>query len=140
MKSIEYFRFDSGILIVSISSNIMVQLLGIPVLLLVIILVGLMGLSNTLCWPVIWPMTLQDLGGYTKKASSILIMEIIGGAIFPLIYGSLAETINLANKASGVAKTAKSGNQITYLMLLPTYLMILFYAFKGHKYKSWPRK
>ncbi|MCD0472352.1 hypothetical protein [Flavobacterium sp. JAS] len=60
-------------------------------------------------------------------------MEIIGGAIFPLIYGSLAETINLANKADGVAKTAKSGNQIAYLMLLPTYLMILFYAFKGHK-------
>ncbi|MCD0472351.1 hypothetical protein [Flavobacterium sp. JAS] len=67
MKSIEYFRFDSGILIVSISSYIMVQLLGIPVLFLVIILVGLMGLSNTLCWPAIWPMALQDLGGYTKK-------------------------------------------------------------------------
>ncbi|MNE05384.1 hypothetical protein D3C80_979440 [compost metagenome] len=67
-------------------------------------------------------------------------MGIIGGAIFPLIYGAWAETINLANQANGIAKTAKSGNQIAYLILLPSYLMILFFAIKGHKYRSWSRK
>lgn len=128
------------LLIVSISPNIMIQLPGIPALPLVIILVALMGLANALCWPAIWPMALQDLGGYTKIASAILIMGIIGGAIFPLAYGSLVESINLANEANGVAKTAKSGNQVAYLMLLPAYLMIIFYAFKGHKYRSWSRK
>ncbi|MBA4275939.1 MAG: glucose/galactose MFS transporter [Flavobacterium sp.] len=128
------------LLIVSISPNIMFQLPGIPALPLVIILVALMGLANALCWPAIWPMALQDLGGYTKIASAILIMGIIGGAIFPLAYGSLVESINLANEANGVAKTAKSGNQVAYLMLLPAYLMIIFYAFKGHKYRSWSRK
>lgn len=99
-----------------------------------------MGLSNALCWPAIWPMALQDLGGYTKIGSAILIMGIIGGAIFPLIYGSLVETINTANEINNVASTAKSGNQIAYLILLPTYLIIIFYAFKGHKYRSWSRK
>lgn len=128
------------LLIVIISPSITIQLPGIPALPLVIILVSLMGLSNALCWPAIWPMALQDLGGYTKIASAILIMGIIGGAIFPLVYGSLVETINTANEANGVATTAKSGNQIAYLMLLPTYLMIIFYAFKGHKYRSWSRK
>jgi fucose permease len=128
------------LLIVTISPSITIQLSGIPALPLVIILVALMGLSNALCWPAIWPMALQDLGGYTKIASAILIMGIIGGAIFPLVYGSLVETINTANEANGVAATAKSGNQIAYLMLLPTYLMIIFYAFKGHKYRSWSRK
>ena len=128
------------LLIVTISPSITIQLPGIPALPLVIILVALMGLSNALCWPAIWPMALQDLGGYTKIASAILIMGIIGGAIFPLVYGSLVETINTANEANGVATTAKSGNQIAYLMLLPTYLMIIFYAFKGHKYRSWSRK
>ncbi|GGA87777.1 glucose/galactose MFS transporter [Flavobacterium palustre] len=128
------------LLIVIISPSIIIQLPGIPTLPLVIILVALMGLSNALCWPAIWPMALQDLGGYTKIASAILIMGIIGGAIFPLVYGSLVETINTANEANGVATTAKSGNQIAYLMLLPTYLMIIFYAFKGHKYRSWSRK
>ncbi|PWA11766.1 glucose/galactose MFS transporter [Flavobacterium laiguense] len=127
------------LLIVTISPNVMIQLPGIPVLPLVILLVALMGLANALCWPAIWPMALQDLGGYTKIASAILIMGIIGGAIFPLIYGSWAETINLANEANGIAKTAKSGNQIAYLILLPSYLMIIFYAFKGHKYRSWSR-
>jgi FHS family L-fucose permease-like MFS transporter len=128
------------LLIVTISPSITIQLPGIPALPLVIILVALMGLSNALCWPAIWPMALQDLGGYTKIASAILIMGIIGGAIFPLVYGSIVEAINTANEANGVATTAKSGNQIAYLMLLPTYLMIIFYAFKGHKYRSWSRK
>lgn len=128
------------LLIVSISPTILVQLPGIPALPLVIILVALMGLSNALCWPAIWPMALQDLGGYTKIGSAILIMGIIGGAIFPLVYGALVETINTANEINNVATTAKSGNQIAYLILLPTYLMIIFYAFKGHKYRSWSRK
>jgi FHS family L-fucose permease-like MFS transporter len=128
------------LLIVSISPSIMIQFPGIPALPIVIILVALMGLANALCWPAIWPMALQDLGGYTKIASAILIMAIIGGAIFPLIYGSLAETINLANEANGVVKTAKSGNQMAYLILLPSYVMIIFFAFKGHKYRSWSRK
>jgi glucose/galactose transporter len=128
------------LLIVFISPDIMIQLPGIPALPFVIILVALLGLANALCWPAIWPMALQDLGGYTKIASAILIMGIIGGAVFPLIYGALAQSINLANQANGVSATAKSGNQIAYLMLLPTYLMIIFYAQKGHKYRSWSRK
>jgi fucose permease len=128
------------ILIVLISPTITVQLPGIPIVPVVIILVALLGLANALCWPAIWPMALQDLGGYTKIASAILIMGIIGGAIFPLIYGSWAETINLANEENGISATTKSGNQIAYLILVPSYLMILFYAFKGHKYRSWSRK
>lgn len=128
------------LLIVSISPSIMIQLPGLPPLPLVIILVALLGLANALCWPAIWPMALQDLGGYTKIASAILIMGIIGGAIFPLIYGALAESINFANEANGIAETAKSGNQVAYLMLLPAYMMIIFYAFIGHRYRSWSRK
>lgn len=128
------------LLIVTISPVLLVQLPGIPTLPLVIILVALMGLSNALCWPAIWPMALQDLGGYTKIGSAILIMGIIGGAIFPLLYGALVENINAANLANNAASTAKSGNQIAYLILVPTYLMIIFYAFKGHKYRSWSGK
>lgn len=127
------------ILIVLISPNIMIALPGIPELPLVIILVALMGLSNALCWPAIWPMALQDLGGYTKIGGALLIMAIIGGAIFPLLYGALADSINIANETQAIAATAKSGNQIAYLIVLPSYLMILFFAIKGHKYRSWSR-
>ncbi len=84
-------------------------------------------------------MALERIGGYTKIAGAILVMAIIGGAVFPLIYGAWADSINLANEANGVVETAKSGNQIAYLMMLPAYLMIIFYAFKGHKYRSWSK-
>ncbi len=140
LKASGIFGLILVLLIVTISPTILVQLPGIPALPLVIILVAFMGLSNALCWPAIWPMALQDLGGYTKIGSAILIMGIIGGAIFPLLYGALVENINAANLANNAASTAKSGNQIAYLILVPTYLMIIFYAFKGHKYRSWSGK
>ena len=127
-------------LIVYIDASVMVQLPLLPPMPLVIILVALLGLANALCWPAIWPLALQDLGGYTKIAGAILVMGIIGGAIFPLVYGYLAEVINLSNEAQGLSTTAKSGNQIAYLMLLPAYIMILFFAIKGHKYRSWSKQ
>ena len=115
----------------------MIQLPGIPELPVVIILVALLGLANALCWPAIWPMALQDLGGFTKIGGAILIMGIIGGAVFPLFYGLMADTINSSNEAAGIVQTAKSGNQLAYLILLPAYLMIVFFAFKGHTYRKW---
>lgn len=127
-------------LVVFISPNIVVQLPFIPVMPLVILLVALFGLVNALCWPAIWPLALQNLGGYTKIGGALLIMAIIGGAIFPLFYGLVAEKINMSNEANAALETAKSGNQIAYLILLPAYLMIFFYAHKGHKYTSWSRK
>ena len=87
--------------IVFISPKIMIQLPGIPNLPVVILLVALLGLANALCWPAIWPMALEDLGGYTKIGSAILIMGIIGGAIFPLFYGLITENINASNIANG---------------------------------------
>jgi FHS family L-fucose permease-like MFS transporter len=126
-----------SLLIVSISPNITLQFGTLPALPVVVLLVAFLGLANALCWPAIWPMALEGLGGYTKIAGALLIMAIIGGAIVPLIYGAWAESMNTANELSGVAKTAKSGNQMAYLLLIPCYLMIIFYAFKGHKYRSW---
>ncbi|WP_281225730.1 sugar MFS transporter [Flavobacterium aquiphilum] len=123
--------------IIAISPSTMVTLPGLPELPLVIILVALMGLSNALCWPAIWPMALEDLGGYTKIGGALLIMAIIGGAIFPLLYGALADSINITTQTNDIA--VKSGNQLAYLILLPCYFMILFFAIKGHKYRSWSR-
>lgn len=137
LKASGFLGFILVLLIVLISPKMMVQLPGIPQLPVVIILVALLGLANSLCWPAIWPMALQDLGGFTKIGGAILIMGIIGGAVFPLLYGFLADAINVSNAASGLHETAKSGNQIAYLILLPAYSMILFFAYKGHKYRSW---
>ncbi len=125
------------IAIVLIPDTILVQLPSMPAIPLVIILVALLGLANALCWPAIWPLALDGVKGYTKIGGALLVMGIIGGAIFPLLYGAWAGVINDANVAQGIADTAKSGNQIAYLILIPAYLMIIYYAFKGYKVRSW---
>ncbi len=129
-----------SILIVCIPPNITLSFSSLPTLPLTIIFVALLGLANALCWPAIWPMALQDLGSYTKIGGAMLIMAIVGGAVFPLIYGALADAITVTDQASNPLGNTRSGNQIAYLVLLPSYCMILFYAMKGHKYRSWSKQ
>lgn len=100
--------------------------MGIPTVPDTVFFVALLGLANALVWPAVWPLALAGLGKLTATGSAMLIMGIAGGAILPLGYGYLAET---------------SGNsQAAYWILLPCYLFILFYAFKGHKLTAWSSK
>jgi len=96
---------------------------GITAIPNVILFVALLGFANALCWPAIWPMALRDLGKHTSTGSALLIMGISGGAVFPLIYGAIAESTGDAQGA--------------YWIMIPCYLVILFYALKGHKISSW---
>lgn len=127
------------LLIVFISPKIVLSIPGIPQMPLVVLLVALMGLSNALCWPAIWPMALEDLGEYTKIGGALLIMAIIGGAVFPLLYGALADSINGSEETRYLSSAAKNGNQLAYAILLPCYFMILYFAVKGHKLRSWSK-
>jgi fucose permease len=83
--------------------------------------IALLGLANALIYPSIWPLALNGLGSFTKIGSSLLIMAIGGGAILPLIYGRIADHF--------------SPHQ-AYWMVIPCYLVILFYAVRGHKLVS----
>ncbi len=84
--------------------------------------VALLGLSNALVWPTIWPLALENLGVHTAKASALLIMAIAGGALLPLIFGKIATF---------------SGMQGAYLYGAICYGVILFYGLKGHTMKEW---
>lgn len=83
-----------------------------------LVLVGLLGLANSLVWPAIWPLALKGVGKFTSAASGLLVMGIAGGAVLPLIYGQLAESV---------------GTTQAYWIALPCYLFILYYGVKGHK-------
>lgn len=83
-----------------------------------VLFIALLGLSNSLMWPSIWPLAIKDLGRFTKTGSALLVMAIAGGAILPLLYEKLAAVYN--------AKHA-------YWMIIPCYLIIMLYAFKGNK-------
>ncbi len=98
---------------------------GIQVLPNPITFVALMGLAHALVWPSIWPLALQGLGKHTAQGSALLIMGISGGAILPLVFGQISH---------------QTGDlQLAYLVGLPCYLFILFYALVGHKMRNWTR-
>ena len=86
-----------------------------------VLFIALLGLSNSLMWPSIWPLAIADLGRFTKIGSSLLIMAIGGGALLPLAYGHLADIIN---------------PQDAYWIVVPCYVMIWYFAVYGHKIRS----
>ncbi|MEO5601143.1 MAG: glucose/galactose MFS transporter, partial [Cyclobacteriaceae bacterium] len=80
--------------------------------------IAMLGLANALMWPAIFPLAIDGLGRFTKTASGLLVMAISGGAVLPLIYGKLSQTWS--------PKEA-------YIMMVPCYLFILYFAVKGYK-------
>ncbi len=82
--------------------------------------IALLGLANSMIWPSIWPLAINKLGRFTKIGSSFLIVAVGGGALIPLLYGWLADFKFITP-------------HYAYIIVLPCYAMILFYAVKGHK-------
>ena len=95
---------------------------GVTVLPDTITYIAILGFANALVWPAVWPLALDGLGKLTPRASACLVMGIAGGAILPMVYGGLAESID---------------SQSAYWMMLPCYIFILFYAMKGHRLRHW---
>jgi FHS family L-fucose permease-like MFS transporter len=53
------------------------------------------GFCNSIMFPSIFTLGIQDLGPLTSKGSSLLIASILGGAIIPKLQGILANHIGL---------------------------------------------
>jgi fucose permease len=87
----------------------------------------LMGFGAAMLWGTIWGLALQNLGSHTKMGSALLLMSVIGGGIFPVLFGSLIDH----NPA---------WPQTSVLILGPCYAYLLYYALKGHKIKEWKKK
>ena len=85
----------------------------------------LLGFANSMIWAGIWPLALDNLGPYVKTGASLLVMGLCGNAIMPLLYGYWAD---------------KYGLRQAYLVLLPCYGYLIFYAFHAFRLKSWTRK
>ncbi|MGI6573893.1 MAG: sugar MFS transporter [Fermentimonas sp.] len=87
-------------------------------------LLASIGFANALIYAGIWPLSIHGLGKLTKTGSSLLIMGLSGNAILPLIYGAVADV---------------HGLRAGYWVLVPCFLYIMWFAFRGHKIKSWKR-
>ena len=89
-----------------------------------VLLVAALGFANAMVWPAIWPLALDDLSpDEITTGSALLIMAIAGGALLPLAYGALADSLGSLQDA--------------YWILPPCYLVILGFALKGRRLRAW---
>jgi FHS family L-fucose permease-like MFS transporter len=91
---------------------------GIPVWAVVLI-----GFFHSIMFPTIFALSVKGLGPHTKLGSSLLVMAIIGGAIFPALMGYISDVVNI---------------QRAFIVPLFCYTYILYFSVKGHQPETVP--
>ncbi len=76
------------------------------------------GLFNSIMFPTIFTLGIEGLGRLTSKASSLLVMAIVGGALIPYLQGLLADHI---------------GVQLAFMLPVLCYAYIAWYALRGSR-------
>lgn len=72
----------------------------------------------SIMFPTIFALGIKDLGEKTKQGASFIVMAIVGGAIFPMFMGWMADISSMS---------------IGFLAPIPLFAFILYYAVEGHK-------
>ncbi len=75
----------------------------------------------SIMFPTIFALGIKDLGPKTKKASSFIVMAIVGGAVFPPVMGLIADKYNMS---------------VGFFAPIPFFIFILYFGLKGYKVKS----
>jgi FHS family L-fucose permease-like MFS transporter len=70
----------------------------------------------SIMFPTIFALSVRGLGTKTKEGSSLVIMAIVGGAVFPVIMGWVSDVSNI---------------QMAYLVPAACLLMVLYFAIKN---------
>jgi MFS transporter, FHS family, L-fucose permease len=86
----------------------------------------LIGLQFTfsIMFPTIFGLGLKNLGGLKEKASSFIVMGVVGGALFPPLMGMVADKTSVAT---------------AYLLPVICYAVILLFAVRFYKQRPVPR-
>ncbi len=80
--------------------------------------VVLIAFACSLIWPAIWPLSIVDLGKFTKTGAAFLVSSIAGGAVVPLVFGFLSDVI---------------GKQYAYGICIPCFAIIMYFGYYGYK-------
>jgi FHS family L-fucose permease-like MFS transporter len=86
----------------------------------VVLALGGLGFFMSIMFPTIFSLGINDLKENTKPASSLIVMAIIGGAIFPVIMGYIIDKSN-------------DNIQVGYWVPLVCFIVVLYYGIVGHK-------
>ncbi len=77
------------------------------------------GFFNSVMFPIIFTLGIEDLGNLTSRGSSVLVMAIVGGAVIPVLQGALADTIGIHQ---------------AFVLPALCYLYLIYYAVKGSRH------
>jgi FHS family L-fucose permease-like MFS transporter len=75
----------------------------------------------SIMFPTIFSLSIHGLGAKTKEGSSLVIMAIAGGAVFPVIMGKLSDATNI---------------QTAYIVPAVCFIVVLYFAVKNLKVKE----
>jgi FHS family L-fucose permease-like MFS transporter len=76
------------------------------------------GFFHSIMFPTIFALSIKDLGPLTKTGSSLLVMAIIGGAVFPAIMGYISDAVSI---------------QRAFVVPLLCYVYIFYFAARGYR-------
>ena len=76
----------------------------------------LVGLFNSIMFPTIFSLAIQDLDDATSNGAGVLCLAIVGGAILPLLQGVLADIV---------------GVQLSFILPVFCYIYIIYYGLSG---------
>src|SRR5436853_2700280 len=96
------------------------------------------GLFNSIMFPCIFTMGIDELGPLTGDGSGILNMAIVGGAVIPWLVGKVGDLLNHRFYAGMIQGETSWGQGIHYALIAAAfcYLYILFFALSGSKPNS----
>jgi FHS family L-fucose permease-like MFS transporter len=80
--------------------------------------VVMIGFFHSIMFPTIFALSLKNLGAHTKRGSSLLVMAIIGGALFPMLMGYISDRTSI---------------QAAFIVPLVCYAYVLYFAVRGFK-------
>jgi len=122
-------RFAGSAIMKRIAPSRLLSLFGMSSLIcLSIVLLGtgvapmwalvLLGFFHSIMFPTIFALSLKHLGPHTKLGSSLLVMSIIGGAVFPAIMGYISDMSSI---------------QFAFWVPFVCHLYVLYFAARGYR-------
>jgi len=122
-------RFIGAIVMQHIAANKVLAVNGLSAILLVAVAmlfdgsiamwaILLVGLFNSIMFPTIFSLAINQLGEATSHGAGVLCLAIVGGAILPLIQGVLADTV---------------GVQQSFILPVFCYVFIVYYGMLGSR-------
>ncbi len=122
-------RFAGSAIMKNVAASRLLSLFGISALTcLSVVLFGtgaapvwalvLLGFFHSIMFPTIFALSIKHLGPHTKLGSSLLVMSIIGGAVFPAAMGYISDMSSIRN---------------AFLIPFFCHLYVLYFAARGYR-------